>query len=90
MDFLKSQFDKILLSILFIASATMTIMLMVWSVDSDMITWSQGLASGFVGALLTLITGSRFQTRSTDSFTTSGGDSTSTTTSSTSTGEPKK
>ena len=91
MEFLKSQFDKLLLSALFLLSSVMTIMLMCWNMETQMITWGQGLASGFVGGLLTLITGSRFTTRSTDSVTTGGKNgTTSTTTSTTATGEAKK
>lgn len=66
MDFLKQQFDKLLLAALFIIAAIMTVVLMHWNMDTSMITWSQGLTTGFVGALLTLITGSRFTARASD------------------------
>lgn len=66
MDFLKSQFDKILLSVLLILTCVLVVLLIRWNMSSEMVTWAQTMAGGFSGALLTLITGSRFTPRVTD------------------------
>ena len=66
LDFMKANFDKLLLTFLTILAALFVIGSERWHMSGEMVAWAQSLASGFSGALLTLITGSRFVSRSGD------------------------
>jgi hypothetical protein len=66
MEILRVNFDKILLTLLTIMGAFFVVYSESHRMSGEMVAWAQSLASGFCGALLTLITGSRFISRSTD------------------------
>jgi len=64
-DFLKSQFDKILLAVLFVLGAHYVFIASRLN-QPALVTWLESIVSGFSGALLTLITG-RLQAKSNNS-----------------------
>jgi len=72
-DFLKAQFDKILLAILFVMGAHFVFVASHLN-QPALVSWLESIVSGFSGALLTLITG-RLQPKSGNNSNQSGGPS---------------
>ena len=70
-DFLKAQFDKILLAILFVLGAHFVFVASHMN-QPALVSWLESIVSGFSGALLTLITG-RLQAKSGGSTNQNGG-----------------
>jgi len=56
-DFIKTQFDKLLLTFLVLVSLGVVLHLIHHTADASVINWGLALVSGIVGSLLTLITG---------------------------------
>jgi hypothetical protein len=75
MEIIKLNFDKILLTVLTVMGAFFVVYSESHRMSGEMVAWAQSLASGFCGALLTLITGSRFAARAGDSDPKNGGKS---------------
>lgn len=56
-DFIKAQFDKLLLTFLVLVCLGTVLHLIHHTADASVVNWGLSLVSGVIGALLTLITG---------------------------------
>jgi hypothetical protein len=56
-DFIRDHFDKLLITFLILIAEGLVIFFVMKHVDMEVITWGMELVSGFVGALLGLVTG---------------------------------
>lgn len=65
-DFLKSEFDKIMLCVLFFLTMGFLLHAIHHTTDGATITWLEDIVGQILAALLTLLVGARMQNRKTD------------------------
>ncbi len=66
MDFVKAQFDKLLLACLFVTCLLLTLHGFHHESDSGFVSWLENIDGQVLAALLTLMVGSRMTQRSND------------------------